>query len=671
MQQSQDPFAAYGQAPAPQQQAADPWAAMAAPTPPAQAPTTTPPADVTPPPAVVVADASNQNPPSPMGDVSVLAASGAAAGTAPAVPNPTQPGIVQQLQPAFAPVPTQQQQAPQSQAPPVAPANPFDFGAVADAMPAAPAPSGLPPQAPPTPPQAEQPIQQVQQQQQMVSPPISPVPASFAPQGNDPFGYAFSPMVSPVTSPNGSPGNSGAMVPSAAPNADPYGVQQQAPPPVPNMGGAQPQQAVVPSAVPNADPFGVFGGGQPAPAADPFGSGALVTSAPPPAAGGAVVDDPFGIFGTPTPPPAAQAPPAQAPAPVVQEEDPWAAAGFSQQVSNSQPHAAQAPASSSSNQYNGVTNNLAAMDNEKPEDKPITLDSNGLPSEGEYYEARINARSLGAMFYTANNLEDTLFAKIPGNIISALGKRPVVAYVADNSAAYNSGIHSGHVVLTINGNEPSDPEHCASLIRNSPRPMTLRCYIPPELTLSIPEGKHFVKYDSKDLEAPASGQEWKKKYVVVGGIVTKPWMMNMFYTKKDYDIAVKEAHAGRKISVKVKQFDLRGARIILKGRDGKPNWIDYRSERKPWYYITILPAKGYPIKISSESLDELEPVYSAVRRFVRKDMEARYQYRMQESGLGGGGNGSRNGSRRRHSSGRNDSGFSQFDDAPRPDSYWR
>ena len=95
--------------------------------------------------------------------------------------------------------------------------------------------------------------------------------------------------------------------------------------------------------------------------------------------------------------------------------------------------------------------------------------------------------------------------------------------------------------------------------------------------------------------------------------------------QKDYDTAVEEAHAGRKISVKVKQFDLRGARIILKGRDGKPNWVDYPSERKPWYYITVLPDKGYPIKISSDSLEDLEPVYSAVRRLVRKDMDAIYE----------------------------------------------
>ena len=92
--------------------------------------------------------------------------------------------------------------------------------------------------------------------------------------------------------------------------------------------------------------------------------------------------------------------------------------------------------------------------------------------------------------------------------------------------------------------------------------------------------------------------------------------------QKEYDTAVKETHSNYKCSVKVKQFDLRGARIILRGNDGKPNTVNYHGL---WHYITVLPRKGFPIKISSTSLDDLEPVYAAVRRFVRKDMASRDQ----------------------------------------------
>ena len=266
---NQDPFAAYGaanntgavpqcntQQQQQQQQPADPWAAMTA-APPAQAPpapTMAPPQvpmqmqaqptqpqaqQLTPPPNTVFANNNNQAPPSPLGDVSVLAAAANAnANAAPAVPNAMQYGM-QPLQPAPA-----AHQAPVA----VAASNPFDMPPVAQSMPplAAP-PAGMPPQAPPTPPWMEQ----QQLQNNTLSPTTSPVPANaFAPhqQFADPFGYTFSPMTSPVTSPNTSPGNNnnGAVVPSAMPNADPFGVGAPAMPAV--IQQQQQQQAVVPSA---------------------------------------------------------------------------------------------------------------------------------------------------------------------------------------------------------------------------------------------------------------------------------------------------------------------------------------------------------------------------------------------------------------------------------------
>ena len=92
---------------------------------------------------------------------------------------------------------------------------------------------------------------------------------------------------------------------------------------------------------------------------------------------------------------------------------------------------------------------------------------------------------------------------------------------------------------------------------------------------------------------------------------------------------MKEVHAGYQISVKVKQFDLRGARIILNGKDGKLDSVEYHGQR--YHYVTIVPDKGYPIKISSTSLEELEPVYTAIRRFVKRDMENRYLSLSRES----------------------------------------
>jgi len=632
-----------------QPQQVDPWASMLA-TPPAAPSFNEAPKQMTPPPLMVVYDASQQNdPPSPMGDVSVLAA---AFGN---VNGATQP--LQQLQPML---PAMMEQMMPSTTPAIAPANPFDFDVVATSIPNCSPPKMMPPPVPPpTPPRdINQQMQHLQQHhhqqqtqlpmafappaepfgfnQQLASQPLSPVPQAaqfnggvyeqqqqqyavnhgamvpaatramspygFSHQGmhNDPFGYAFSPMASPV--PQSSPGNggnilahdpfaaspplynpidSGAMVVSNAANEDPFGV----------FGGSN-VTAMVPSSPTCHDPYNVMGGSM---TSSLGGSGTMVTAS----SGGD--SDPFGgMFGAPTTP---------AEATVTQD------AGFGQ----SHPHRA---------------GSVAGFDprlEHPPNEKDISLDTNGLPSDGEYYEARINARSLGAMFYTARNLEETLFLKVPNNAIEAFGQRPIVAYVAEESAAYNAGVHLGHIIMEVNGEAVSNPEMCATAIRNAPRPLVLRCFAPPDLELTCSEGHHRVKYDVNNLDAPASSMDWKTKYVLVGGIVTKPWMMSMFYKKSDYDIAVKEAHAGQQISVKVKQFDLRGARVVLKGMDGMPNRIKYSDQGKPWYWISIVPNKGYPIKIASESPEGLEPIYAAVRRFVKKDMEARYTSKMSES----------------------------------------
>ena len=94
-----------------------------------------------------------------------------------------------------------------------------------------------------------------------------------------------------------------------------------------------------------------------------------------------------------------------------------------------------------------------------------------------------------------------------------------------------AGVQLGHVVLTVNGHDVTDSEHCGKLIRSMSRPINLRCYVPPDLHLTSSEGNFRVKYDTKDFEVPANAIEWKEKFVVVGGIVAKPWMINMYYKK--------------------------------------------------------------------------------------------------------------------------------------------
>ena len=489
----------------------------AAPVMPAQMPPAVPQAQPVqqPPITEVYDDPQNKEPDSPIGNVSAILNQ-----EPPVQPGPPMPT----MQTVNESAPTMQQQP----APVPQPSgNPFDFGPVASAVPTAQPPTAAPAEMP----AAQQPTAPLSPTRGIqndptgtLSPPMSPVNALAPQNAADPFGYCFSPVP---------PAGGNAIVPSAAPVADPFGVfgggqQQQQPPAMPPAPTAAPSQAVVPSSAPNDDPFGVFGGGggqqaQPQPpSADPFGAAVAPAAAPTPAA---MDDDPFGVFSAPAPVAAAPAPvqPTAAPAAAPPaEEDPWVAAGFGSR-----------PGTTSNNVTQGAPSTpskYAPESTPKDDEAPITLDSNGLPADGEYYEARVCARSLGVMFYTAREVKDSLLQKVPRNAIEAMGSRPIVSYVAKNSAAYNSGIMLGHTILEVNGNPVTDAEHCAELIRNLPRPLNVRCFNP-NFDVVLSENKHLVKYDTLDMEAPKSSNEWKQKYVVVGGIVANEWTVNMFYSK--------------------------------------------------------------------------------------------------------------------------------------------
>merc|ERR1712165_309540 len=121
-------------------------------------------------------------------------------------------------------------------------------------------------------------------------------------------------------------------------------------------------------------------------------------------------------------------------------------------------------------------------------------------------------------------------------------------------------------------------------------------------------------YDTRDTGAPNSAKDWKSKYVVIGGIISQPWMMNMYRSKSEYDIAVIETQARRPVSVKVKQFSLQGARIQNDWQG--PQMVKYKNKLHPWKYIVVLPVSRNPIKISSPNLSQLKPVHEGIRRVL-------------------------------------------------------
>jgi hypothetical protein len=306
---------------------------------------------------------------------------------------------------------------------------------------------------------------------------------------------------------------------------------------------------------------------------------------PPPAA------DPFSVFeSAPAPPPAAPVPPppsnalvpSQAPPPQQADGDLWGDMGFD------------APAAGAG----------AVQEKKKEGD---------LPPGGEFYDARIFTPTLGVMFFKPQELTDSLFLNTDRTIVDGLNERPVVAFIVEGSSARSAGVELGHVLLKVNGVDVKNPKEASRLIKEGPRPLPLLFYVP-STDIVVAEGEHMVKYDTKETTAPNSSKDWKPKYVVIGGIIAQPWMMNMYRSKSEYDIAVIETQARRPVSVKVKQFSLQGARVQNDWQG--PQMVKYKNKLHPWKYIVCLPVARNPIKISSPNLAQLKPVHEGIRRVL-------------------------------------------------------
>jgi len=236
-----------------------------------------------------------------------------------------------------------------------------------------------------------------------------------------------------------------------------------------------------------------------------------------------------------------------------------------------------------------------------------------LPEGGEYFDARIFTPTLGVMFFKPQELTDSLFLQTERETVDALEERPVVAFIVEGSSARSAGVELGNVLLKVNGIDVKNPKEASRLIKEGPRPLPLLFYVP-NSTVIVAEGEHMVKYDTRETGAPLSAKDWKPKYVVIGGIIAQPWMMNMYRSKAEYDIAVIETQARRPVSVKVKQFSLQGARIQNDWQG--PQMVKYKNKLHPWKFIVILPVSRNPIKISSSNLSQLKPVHEGTRRVL-------------------------------------------------------
>jgi len=462
--------------------------------------------------------------------------------------------------------------------------NPSPYPSPAPPSYGAPAPVQQQPQPPPPAPHHDPwgpPVQQ---------PPVPPQQPPERPSYDDSFGHSYPGPAAPAPPGVNPPMPPAGQVPSPPFGDDPWGFSP-APPAAAHVAPAPPavdsySNAIVPTGQGGnqwgvmEDPFG--GAFQPAPA-PPQSS-----HAPPPPVESAMVpraadqpDDDFLDFFKPNKPNAPPAPPKPAESSPVPKEPSIA----------------------------------------KPADVPVQKEpmpteqrsAGDLPSGGEWYDARIFTPTLGVMFFKPQELIDSLFLNTDRPTVDALDERPVVAFIVEGSSARSAGVELGHVLIKVNDIDVRNPKEASRLIKEGPRPLPLLFYVP-DTTVVVAEGDHMVKYDTRDTSAPNSAKDWKPKYVVVGGIIAQPWMINMYRSKSEYDIAVIETQARRPVSVKVKQFNIRGAKIQNDWQG--PQMVKYKNKLHPWRFIVVLPVARNPIKISSPNLTQLKPVHEGIRRVL-------------------------------------------------------
>lgn len=257
---------------------------------------------------------------------------------------------------------------------------------------------------------------------------------------------------------------------------------------------------------------------------------------------------------------------------------------------------------------------------------PVSLDERGLPAGGEYYKARVTTPMLGAIFSSAKELRSTLYKTASDSFVEAIGERPVISFTIDGSAADTAGIGLGHVLLKVNDREVGQTDQAVKTVGAAARPMIMEFYVPNKTVKVVKtEGQCMVKYDNHSTEAPASACEWKPKYVVVGDMLGKPHILYMYRSKAEYDIAVRESQTrNRSLSVKVKQFDIRGAKIFH-----ERGTVQYPNKPK-WHYFTVVRGTGLPIKISARMPEDLHPVYEGIVGFLDREMRMK-KMRMEQS----------------------------------------
>jgi len=114
-------------------------------------------------------------------------------------------------------------------------------------------------------------------------------------------------------------------------------------------------------------------------------------------------------------------------------------------------------------------------------------------------------------------------------------ERTMVKMVIEGGAAEMRGVQLGSKVVSLNGRNAVGMayQETLNLVKKLPRPLTVVL----EQVAAFRDAAQGVCYTRKDMGQgpPTSWEAWKPQYFVIGGAVAKPFVLQLYDSKRDYE----------------------------------------------------------------------------------------------------------------------------------------
>jgi hypothetical protein len=202
-----------------------------------------------------------------------------------------------------------------------------------------------------------------------------------------------------------------------------------------------------------------------------------------------------------------------------------------------------------------------------------------------------------------------------GKMVQSTIGHPIIAFTRQQDAG--NDIRIGDILLSVCSDgemaiECKQARQSRDVIRGMRRPITLSIYRLDDIEDVVSASNyHKVDYHSSHSVPSKQSSSYKAKYCAVGGIVSTPNVLAMFRSQEEYEIAALEVATGNRPTVKIKQFNLTGARIISNQR-----LVRFRFDKTPRKVFTLKLADGTFIQVMSETSAELKNVLDAVKNVI-------------------------------------------------------